>query len=39
VAVAAGGGAAWSLLAFTAAVITVSTWQPAVALNRYRHTH
>lgn len=38
VAVAAGGGATWSLLAFTAAVITVSAWQPAVALNRYRHT-
>jgi len=38
-AVAAGAGAAWSLFAFTAAVITVSTWQPAVALNRYHHTH
>jgi hypothetical protein len=36
VAVAAGGGAAWSLLAFTAAVIMVCGWQAAVAVNRYR---
>ena len=36
VAVAAGGGAAWSLFAFTAAVIMVFGWLTAVAIDRYR---
>ncbi|MET8045192.1 DUF998 domain-containing protein [Micromonospora sp. NPDC005215] len=32
----AGAGASWSLLAFTGAVLLVSGWQAAVAVNRYR---
>ncbi|GAB3937344.1 DUF998 domain-containing protein [Micromonospora vulcania] len=32
----AGAGAAWSLLAFTGAVVLVCGWQSAVALDRYR---
>jgi hypothetical protein len=36
VAVAAGAGASWSILVFTAAVILICGWQAAVAVNRYR---
>ncbi|MBB5870094.1 hypothetical protein F4553_003473 [Allocatelliglobosispora scoriae] len=36
IAVAAGGGASWSILAFTAAVIMVCAWLAAVALHTYR---
>ncbi|MEV4823888.1 DUF998 domain-containing protein [Micromonospora sp. NPDC049274] len=32
----AGAGAAWSILAFTAAVLLISGWQAAVAIDRYR---
>ncbi|CCH15791.1 DUF998 domain-containing protein [Micromonospora lupini] len=34
--VTAGAGAAWSILAFTAAVLLISGWQAAVAVDRYR---
>jgi hypothetical protein len=38
VALAAGGGSAWSLLAFTAAVVLAAVWLSAVATHLYRRT-